>query len=75
MLKKVICELLIFSVLKIPRYFIIGIVLDTSTVFQEQIKHVEDTANELIRLQKKITVTVYTKDTPEEDLKMVMKSP
>lgn len=48
---------------------------DTSSITTEQVKHVEDIVNELIRMGKKVTVTVFTKDFPEEDLKMVIKSP
>lgn len=48
------------------------IFLDTLSVSPEQTKHAEDIVNELIRLGKKVTVTIFTKDSPEEELKMVM---
>lgn len=47
---------------------------DTSSITQEQVEHVEDIVNELIRMGKKVTVTLFTKDFPEEDFKMVIKS-
>ncbi|XP_018566870.1 alanyl-tRNA editing protein Aarsd1-B [Anoplophora glabripennis] len=43
--------------------------LDTPSITPEQIKNAERIANELIRDGKNVTVKVYTKDTPEEQLK------
>lgn len=45
--------------------------IDTPTITPEQIKKAERIVNELIRDGKNVTVKVYTKDTPEEQLKEV----
>lgn len=45
--------------------------VDTPTVSTQQIQQVEDVVNELIRSGKKVTVTVYTKESTEEELTQV----
>ncbi|CAG9761661.1 unnamed protein product [Ceutorhynchus assimilis] len=45
--------------------------LDTKSITENQIREAEGKINELIRNGKKVTVEVYTKDTPEEELKQV----
>lgn len=47
--------------------------IDTPSITPEQIKKAENIVNELIRDGKNVTVKVYTKDTPEEQLKEVRK--
>lgn len=44
---------------------------ETPLVTNEQIKHVENQVNQLIRDGKKVTVSVYTENSTEDELKQV----
>ncbi|XP_066261067.1 alanyl-tRNA editing protein Aarsd1 [Euwallacea similis] len=45
--------------------------LDTSKISNEEIREAENKINSLIRDGKKVSVEIYTEDTPEEELKQV----
>lgn len=56
-------------------YYIICVLFtDTNSITPEQINKAERIVNELIRDGKNVTVKVYTKDTPEEQLKEVIQN-
>lgn len=52
--------------------YLIKLISDTPKITEKQIKDAENVINNLIRDGKRVTVEVYTEDTPEEELKQVI---